>query len=232
MRSNQQDGVFQCDFWKCLTWDVLGCRFFSLDFWWLHVFIDDEAFRIPSVRFQEFTNNFPEVFHKPFSWQRKTWTSPSRSDWTGWMSSSVVWPAIATMTVITTINVTWTSSSAGWACGAMLRCDFWNQMKSMQVPSTLVAVTFLEIWKMFSNIAWWTCAHVEVARLDQESECAQWISLAKHIVVKLTTSKAMTKRPSSILFHWSWQSRSRKSQQGLATTLFFIVFPKTLAKFW
>ena len=30
------------------------------------MFIDDEAFRIPSVRFQEFTNNFPEVFHKPF----------------------------------------------------------------------------------------------------------------------------------------------------------------------
>ena len=205
--------------------------FFS---WFLVIACVYRWWSISSGHFQEFTNNFPEVFHKPFHDNAKTWTIPSRSDWTGWMMIM-----ICRLTCYchddgdhhNQRDLDFFLGRMGMWC-VMLRCEFWNQMKSVQVPSTSVALTFLEIWKMFSNIAWWTCAQLKVARLDQESECAQWISLAKHIVVKLTTSKAMTKRPSSILFHWSWQSRSRKSQQGLATTLFFIVFPKTLAKFW
>ena len=173
------------------------------------------------MRMQNMDNGFPKKkCHECFLWR-----IPSRYDRTGWISSYyVLWPAIATMMVITTINVTWTSSSAGWACSGMLRCDFWMKpMKPVQVPITAHRWLFLRSEKYSATLH---DAHLKVARLDQESECAQWISLAKHIVVKLTTSRAMTKRPSSIWFHRSWQSRSQKSQQGLATTLFFMFFQK------
>ena len=97
-----------------------------------------------------------------------------------------------TMPAMANIMTTWVASS-----GRVWRMNLTN-------ASSTIRLTFFEIWENSSHMC--HDPHVKVARLDQESERAQWSSLAKQSVVRMTIINAVTKRPCSIWFHSSWHS--------------------------